>query len=104
NPAKDRWSRATVRGQGDISAFTLAPEGKLFVASRATRVTEYDLATMKPLRSFHPPFTLQERMYYYAIHPAHALLPKPGEFYKTVQYLLAGQKTAGIDENNLATA
>jgi hypothetical protein len=104
DPASGRWSRSRVSGQGDISAFTLTPDGKLLVASRATRVAEYNLTTMKQLRSFNPPFTLQERMYYYAIHPAHALLPKPGEFYKTVQYLLGGQKTAGIDENNLATA
>jgi ABC-type transport system involved in multi-copper enzyme maturation permease subunit len=104
DPATGHWSRSRVRGQGDISAFTVAPSGKLFVASRATRVAEYDLATMKPLRSFYPAFTIQERLYYYLIHPAHALLPKPGEFYKTVQYLLAGQKTAGIDDNNLATA
>src|SRR5205823_3134713 len=90
-------------GQGDISAFTLTPDGKLYVASRATRVIEYDPATMRQLRSFSPALTISERVYYYGIHPAHTLLPKPGEFYKTVQYLLVGQKTSGDSDDNLAT-
>jgi len=102
--ARGRFIRPRVRGQGDISALTMTPEGKLYTASRATRVTEYEIATMKELRTFAPSLNLQERVYYYGIQPAHALLPKPGEFYKTVQYLLVRQQTSGGDENNLATA
>jgi hypothetical protein len=99
-----RFTRLPIRGQGDISALTVTPDGKLYTASRATRVAEYDLTTMKELRSFGPPLNLQERVYYYGIQPAHRVLPKPGEFYKTVQYLLVGRQTSGSDDNNLATA
>jgi ABC-type transport system involved in multi-copper enzyme maturation permease subunit len=102
--ATGRFGRPAIRGQGDISALAVTSDGTLYTASRATRVTEYEIATMKELRTFAPPLNLQERVYYYGIQPAHALLPKPGEFYKTVQYLLVRQQTSGGDENNLATA
>src|SRR5205823_4363313 len=92
-----------VRGQGGISAFRLTMDGKLYAAARATRVHEYELSNMKLVASYAPKLNVQERVYYYGIHPAHALLPKPGEFYKTVQYLLVGQKTSG-DDDNLAAA
>jgi hypothetical protein len=67
-------------------------------------VIQYDLATLKQIESFDQPLDLQERVYYYVIVPAHAILPKPGEFYKTVQYLMSGQQTSGKDAGNLATA
>jgi hypothetical protein len=98
------FRRPALRGQGDISAMTVTADGKLFVASRATRVSQYDLPTMKETETLAPPLTLQEKAYYYVIEPAHTLLPKPGEFYKTVQYLLIGKQTTGSDDNNLATA
>jgi len=102
--ASDKFSRARVRGQGDISALTVTPDGKLYIASQATRVTEYDLTTMKERHYYGPTLNVQERTYYYGIQPAHAYLPKPGEFYKTVQYLLVGKQTSGTNEENLASA
>jgi hypothetical protein len=102
--SSSRFRRPAVRGQGDISALAITPGGKLYLASRATRVAEIDLATMKELRAYAPALNVQERAYYYVIEPAHALLPKPGEFYKTVQYFLAGKQTSGTSEDNLATA
>ena len=99
-----KFSLARVRGQGDISALTITNDGKLFLASRATRVSEVDLGTMQELQVRSPPLNAMERSYYYGIQPAHAWLPKPGEFYKTVQYLLVGEETSGSDEQSLATA
>jgi ABC-type transport system involved in multi-copper enzyme maturation permease subunit len=102
--ATGKFTQPKFRGQGDISALTITPDGKLYIASRATRVSEYDLATMQERRVLAPPLNLQEKAYYYGIEPAHNLLPKPGEFYKTVQYLLLGEKTSGESDENLATA
>jgi hypothetical protein len=99
-----RFSRPVVRGQGNISAIAVDKADMLYVASRATRVIQYDLATMKQVQAFDQPLDFQERAHYYVIVPAHAILPKPGEFYKTVQYLMSGKQTSGKDAGNLATA
>ena len=99
-----RFSRPRVRGQGDVSAVAVDKAGMLYVASRATRIIRYDLETMKQVEAFDQPLDFQERAYYYVIVPAHAILPKPGEFYKTVQYLMSGRQTSGKDAGNLATA
>jgi len=102
--ATGRITRPAVRGQGDISALTLTADSKLYLVSRATRISEYELATMRELRTISPALNLQERAYYYGIQPLHTVLPKPGEFYNTVQYLLIGEETTGKDDKNLATA
>ena len=92
--------RAKVRGQGDISTATFTERGTLLVADRTTRVTEYDLATMKVVASYAPPLEMMEFTYRYVLMPIYTLCPKPGEFYKTVQYLLTEQATQkqGEDE------
>jgi hypothetical protein len=102
--ASGKVTQPRLKGQGDVSGIAVDSEGKLFVASRAMRVIKYDAATLKPLETFAPPLNLQEETYYYAIAPLYAVLPKPGEFYKTVQYLLTGQETSAEDEGNLAHA
>jgi hypothetical protein len=58
---------------------------------------------MKESHTYSAALNLQEKSYYYAIQPLHAVLPKPGEFYKTVQYLLSGNETVASDDENLAT-
>jgi hypothetical protein len=99
-----KFSKPAVRGQGDISAVAVDEDGMLYVASRATRVIQYERTSLKPGLTFEQPLNFQERAHYYFIVPAHAILPKPGEFYKTVQYLMSGKQTTGKDEGNLATA
>jgi WD40 repeat protein len=91
--AGDKLMRAAVGGQGDISACAFNPEGHLLVADRATRVTEYDVQSGKRVRTLAARLDLSERAYYYAIRPLYLVLPKPGEFYKTVKYLLTDQET-----------
>lgn len=82
------WTQANVTGQGDISAVAFTPESKLLVADRGTRVLEYDPTTLQIERRFSPPQDLMQLGYRYVIWPVYTLFPKPGEFYKTVEYLL----------------
>jgi ABC-type transport system involved in multi-copper enzyme maturation permease subunit len=89
NTADGKWSQPKqIAGQKDISAIVFTPEGKLLVADRATRVLEYDPTTFAVSRRFSPPLDLIQTGYRYAIWPIYTLFPKPGEFYKTVEYLL----------------
>jgi ABC-type transport system involved in multi-copper enzyme maturation permease subunit len=100
-------SRPALRGQGDISAIAVGNDGHVFAAERATRITEYDAeASMKVVRDWAPKLDVMERTYYYVIRPLYLLLPKPGEFYKTVQYLLLDEKTTSASEesDNLSAA
>jgi hypothetical protein len=47
---------------------------------------------------------LQERSYYYFAKPLYTVLPKPGEFYKTVQFLLTSQETTAKESSDLRAA
>jgi len=101
----DSLAPARVGGQGDISAIAFNPEGRLLVADRATRVTEYDLATNQRVRTLSAKLDLSERLFYFTIRPLYFVLPKPGEFYKTVKYLLTNQETEeSTDGGELAGA
>jgi hypothetical protein len=44
---------------------------------------------------------LLDRVYRYGIFPLYYVCPKPGEFYKTVQYLLTDQTTLRRGNRNL---
>jgi hypothetical protein len=97
---KDSVVRPAVGGQGDISAIAFNPAGHLLVADRATRVTQYDIDPVTRVRTLAAKLDLQEKVYYYTIKPLYLALPKPGEFYKTVQYLLTDQQTADQAEGD----
>jgi hypothetical protein len=92
---------ANVAGQRDISAAAFRASGTLVVADRTRRLTEYDVANMSVKSRLTPPMTISERAFRYALRPAYSICPKPGEFYKTVQYLLAdsAQKAAKKSED-----
>lgn len=96
-----QWQRAPVRGQWDISAIAPNKDGKLLVADRTTRVTQYDLVSGQQLSAWSPPMDLLDRVYRYGIFPLYYVCPKPGEFYKTVQYLLTDQTTLRRGNRNL---
>ena len=95
------WSKAPIRGQRDISAIAFGRDGKLLVADRTTRVTEYDVQALAQSRVWSPPMSLMDATYRYGIWPVYFLCPKPGEFYKTVQYLLTDRSTVSVDERDL---
>ncbi len=80
----------SIVGQGDISAVAFAG-GKMYVADRLTRVTQYDLASGKLEQQRRGTMPLAERIYRYALHPFYAVFPKPGELNQTVMYLLTSK-------------
>lgn len=82
---------ANVRGQGDISAAAFGPAGDLLVADRTTRLTQYAAGWQQIERQLAPAFSLTEWTYRYFVRPIYWVCPKPGEFYKTVQYVLLAQ-------------
>jgi hypothetical protein len=99
-----KFTRPPVRGQGTISAITLDGSGHVYLAWRATRVVEYDPDGWKEVRALEPPLNMQERAFYWVIQPLYTVLPKPGELYKTVEYVLTRKTTTTLDDQNLATA
>jgi hypothetical protein len=87
-------------GQGDVSAATFA-DGKLLVADRLTRVTDYELPTFDIVGQRQGSLPLVEKIYRYGLHPLYTVFPKPGELNQTVTYVLTEQDTpvAGLRFN-----
>jgi hypothetical protein len=85
-------------GQGDISAATLAPDNRLFVADRFQRVTEYRPDSFAVERRFEPDSEMLELVYRYGVDPLYLILPKPAELDNVVSYLLTRQETAPMGE------
>jgi hypothetical protein len=86
---EEQMNLADVDQQGAITAAAFGENGRLWVASREQKVTEYVLGDrLEPDRRINPSLDFQQKAYYYFIKPAYTICPKPGEFYKTVTYLL----------------
>ena len=102
--ADDRWQRAGVSGQGDISTAMWSADGTFYVADRATRVSQYDGRTLAPLAKFAPKSSIMELSYRYVVTPLYYLLPKPGELYKTFDYLASDPKEAKEDKDTAGIA
>ena len=93
---------ARVTGQDDINGFVFSGDN-LLVADHVSRVTSYDLATLRKEESRAPKMTRFEWVYYYGILPMYIIFPKPGELDNTVQYALTGKTTTdmGIFQGDL---
>jgi hypothetical protein len=85
-------SKAPIRGQGDISAAAFGSQG-LMAADRIHRVTTCDRATLRRTGAIGPPLTVAETIYYYAVVPIYAVVPKPRLLDQTVSYLITGKET-----------
>lgn len=81
-----------IAGQGDVSAATFA-EGKLWVADRVARITEYDLTKLDVDQRWQGPMPLAEKIYRYALYPLYKVFPKPGELNETVNHVLTSGDT-----------
>jgi hypothetical protein len=84
--------------QGDISAFNFTPDGNLLVVDRVDRVTEYEPGSWKRIRRLAPN-NLSTMTYHYAVKPIYFVCPKPGELYRTVQYVLLDPPKAAEEKN-----
>ncbi len=91
-------SRATVAGQGEISAVSVSGNDQLLVADRTARVIRYALPSFEVTDTQVPPDTLIVKIYRMVVRPLYRLWPKPGEFYKVVTYL----SSSGSSETNRA--
>jgi hypothetical protein len=90
DPATRVLRLPSISGQGDISAAMFVDAKRLWVADRLTRVTEYDLDSLRATRRWSPPSSLVANAYRVVIRPLYVILPKPGELGKTVNYFLSG--------------
>ncbi len=86
-----QFQLAPVSGQGDVSAIAFTADNKLLVADLVDRLTEYDTSTWQRTRRFSPPMQFQALAYHYVLNPIYTICPKPGEFYRTITYLLLEQ-------------
>ncbi len=87
-------SRPRVSGQGDISTAVFLSDDQLLVADRTTRISQYRLDPLKLEQRLEAPMNWGEWAYRYAVRPVYTVFPKPGETYKTIQYLLTRRDTA----------
>jgi ABC-type transport system involved in multi-copper enzyme maturation permease subunit len=90
DPATRVLRLPSISGQGDISAAMFVDAKRLWVADRLTRVTEYDLDSLRVTRRWSPSSSLVANAYRVVIRPLYVILPKPGELGKTVNYFLSG--------------
>jgi len=86
----------SVAGRGDVSAASFG-KGKLYVADRLNRVTEYDLASGEMQRRWEGQAPMIYKIYRYALRPLYTIFPKPGELNETVSHVLTSDdlKIAG---------
>jgi ABC-type transport system involved in multi-copper enzyme maturation permease subunit len=90
---KNELFRANVSGQGAISAANFTATGRLLVADRTDRVSEYSLEPLKLQQRFSPNSGLLLNGYRYILVPLYTIFPKPGELDKTFDYLISGKET-----------
>ncbi len=94
--------QATLWSQGDINSAAFTPEGNLLVADRVNRVRE--LKADWSIAANHTPslaFGSLEWWYRYTVSPPSHLFPKPGEFWRVVQYLVTGKSMSSSLESSL---
>jgi hypothetical protein len=98
--------RASVSGQGAISAANFTDAGHLLVVDRTDRVTEYSLSPeVKVEQRFSPKSSLLQNAYRFGLVPLYTVFPKPGELDETFDYLLSGRETEQTEgDADLASA
>jgi ABC-type transport system involved in multi-copper enzyme maturation permease subunit len=89
----NRLQQAKVPGQTTISAVTYAPDGALLVVHHVNRVSRIAPASGNSEMLARPSLTTAQRMYHYLVHPLYVVLPKPGELYRTLLYVMTGKET-----------
>jgi ABC-type transport system involved in multi-copper enzyme maturation permease subunit len=99
NPAT--MTVAPFSGQGSISAIGFSDTNEVLVADRVNQVTRYQLPDFSPTQSFRPQDGTLEHIYYWVIRPLYSIWPKPGEFYKVVEFMANGGPTDAPNEIDL---
>lgn len=99
-----KWSRPRITGQGNLSAANWSDANELLLVDRATRVSVYQGNDLALVTRYAPRLSVMEFAYHYAIVPLYTILPKPGEMYKTFEYILSGQATSASDSGEDASS
>ena len=79
--------RASVSGQGEITAATFDSQNRLWVGDIGARASLYDLETGSKVETLSPPTGLISKLFRYGLDPFYRYCPKPGEFYKVVAHV-----------------
>jgi hypothetical protein len=98
--ANNQALKTSVAGQGDISAVAFAAGDRLLAADRFTRVSEFELPSLKISDRRRPSLSVLEKVYLFGIKPIYTVFPKPGEMDNVVNYLLTGSESASLGVNN----
>ena len=93
--------KANVIGQGDICAFALGPDGKLWVTDNTDRAASYNLADETMDVRHVPSGGWIQKIYRYVLRPFYVVCPKPGEFYKVVGHLSSSGDTEANEDVDL---
>jgi hypothetical protein len=101
DPADDDWQRASLSGQGKISTAVWSEDGEtLYVADDSTRVSLYDGQSLELQERLTPSATITRRVQRWFLNPLYAVLPRPGELYKTFDYLVSSTEEADEEEES----
>lgn len=91
--AKQHWRRAASAGQGDASAIGWDEAGQLWVVVHGKYAAAYDPLTGDKTKQAAEPADWLQLLDQYLLKPAYAVLPKTGETWNLVNYLLTDQRT-----------
>ena len=83
-----------------VNAVAFSADEKLLVSDQTTRVTSYQVGEWERVESWDPQKSMLEWAYRYSILPAHKVLPKPGEYDRTVEYLITGDESVATEVND----
>lgn len=73
--------------------------GNLLVSDGRVSVRSYDVATGKEIASYNGTEDWVFKVFDYVVSPLYTVLPKPAELDNLVHYMLTGQKSVSVNEN-----
>lgn len=91
--AQKTWTRADIAGNGDASAIGWDALGQLWVVTHGKQAAAYDPSTGEVLKQAGEPADWLQLLDRFVLKPAYAILPKTGETWNLVNYLLTDQRT-----------
>lgn len=91
--AKRRWTRANIAGNGNASAIGWDATGQFWVVTHGKQAAAYDPRTGEAAQQAGEPADWLQLTDGYLLKPAYAVLPKTGETWNLVNYLLTDQRT-----------
>lgn len=85
---------------GQCSAVAYNSDGKLLVSDGRLAIREYDVPTQQQTNEWAQPTTWVYQFYDYVVEPSWSILPKPSQLDQFVKYLMSGESSVLVNENN----